>query len=479
MAYRHLLLAVGIVGLGGCKTLDSLLPFGLGESNEEEKIIAEANAQVQNNQGPAIGFSLSPDLSKHKCGDGAGAKPAMFAALKRVAQVTLESSDLSGSKASQNCTENFAARFADEDSLLSFAKSLSPLATSSGLTKDLYKGLVSYAAGTGDIDMYQLLMTQKSGTGVADVLQPLRENSASFTTAYARLPWDKQLSVVKALYKPGMAAADMQLPVGAINDMASERMQGIAEQYNGLVTKYHAGVKSLPRQTVDVAANPTIKTAVKTELSRATQRAVAPVAEPVKEAVAQVKTVAKEIPLAEVVAVEPRAEPAVAKVETVAAARGFRKASRIDLQSGAVVGALREVDEATSRRRSSNTSNTSWNLSSDDINEDNPWLRLKKLYGSDHTDGRFRRVWINKSGAGHTVKFKNWLQLTCGLNFDAQGNPAAMVNCRSAKGWEVAQRSIPLSCATRGKERVCSGRYTASKDGVTNKTTAKLIHLIQ
>lgn len=510
MAYRHLVLMVGIVGLGGCKTLDSLMPFGLGETNED-KIIAEANAQeqVSNNQGPAIGFAVQPDLSKGKCGESPGVSSAWLDGLKTVAQVALESSDLAGSKANPTCQENYVARFSDADSLLSYAKTLPALNGASGMKQEFYKGLVSYAAGTGDIDMYHQLMTQKSGGDVASILQPLRANSASFTTAYARLPWDKQLSVVKAQYQEGASLADMQLPLGAINDMASDRMQGIAEQYNSLVKKYHNGVQSLPTQVADVAANPTVKLPTVVATAPAAV-AVAPTPKAVAESIytpepAPVAVIKPEpapaassldkveaVPVAVVsleeepkvaVITEPAPEPAVVAVaarpiaQPVQRVRGYRKASSFDLQSGPTNSALVEADSSAS---ASVSSSTSWNLSDEGSdNGNNPWLTLKKLYGSDHTDGRLRRIWISTRGEGYRVKFKNWIQLSCDLSLDSAGNPSAMRNCESAKGWGVKESTIPLSCARKGKEMICSGRYTAVNKGKAERTTARLIHLVQ
>ena len=87
------------------------------------------------------------------------------------------------------------------------------------------------------------------------------------------------------------------------------------------------------------------------------------------------------------------------------------------------------------------------------------WVAAK-LKGHDNNMAAFRVADIDKRGSGHSIYIKNQFEFTCGLKFDAYGNPNMMTGCKGGAGWRATPARIKLSCKTddRGRE-LCRGRY--------------------
>jgi hypothetical protein len=89
------------------------------------------------------------------------------------------------------------------------------------------------------------------------------------------------------------------------------------------------------------------------------------------------------------------------------------------------------------------------------------WLS-SRLYGSDNRVAALRQVTISASdGGGWSVLISNQFSFKCEIEFDSNGDPSRLKNCKSGEaGWIATPSNIPVTCSVGGAERVCKGRYT-------------------
>ncbi len=123
----------------------------------------------------------------------------------------------------------------------------------------------------------------------------------------------------------------------------------------------------------------------------------------------------------------------------------------------------------------------------------NAWLDAS-LYGNDNEFAALRRVTIEQTESGYRVNVKNQFNFACALEFDGNGDPARLSDCRTLdppspicnpemphsdcavhsgcfqrpnednpacfEDWIVKEPQVRLSCHTLQREVVCTGDYT-------------------
>lgn len=89
------------------------------------------------------------------------------------------------------------------------------------------------------------------------------------------------------------------------------------------------------------------------------------------------------------------------------------------------------------------------------------WLNFP-LFGSDNRVASLRKVSISEVGpGGWSVFISNQFGFRCDIEFDSNGNPAILKNCKSigSPDWIANPSVITMTCNSSAKERKCSGKY--------------------
>ncbi|MDD9938026.1 MAG: hypothetical protein OXT09_30725, partial [Myxococcales bacterium] len=105
------------------------------------------------------------------------------------------------------------------------------------------------------------------------------------------------------------------------------------------------------------------------------------------------------------------------------------------------------------------------------------WLS-SKLKGHDNNVASFRVADITESGGGYRIYIKNQFKFTCTLEFDQDGNPSRMRDCRSPENWTATPSKINLSCTIDKKRELCRGLYKLGSGGYRQRAHFQFFRIL-